>query len=167
MSPIYNRPALLVLVLTLLSALLISSTSANTSTVSGTSAGPTLMRADALAFTPGTVTVLGEAFTPDGEVYVALYDKWGVALHETRWVSASPAIYGPRGSTDPALGYRQGGDLNETFGGLCGATVMVRAYDRATAAWSNWLDIEPVTTGSAVRDPYSGIDPARRYRSGC
>ena len=104
---------------------------------------PALTGASAAGQRSGTITVTGETFTPEGRVYVALYDPWGATLYETRWLTASPTVYGPNGSSDPAAGFSRGGVLREAFGGLCGATPMVRAYDEATATWSNWLDVDP------------------------
>ena len=104
---------------------------------------PALIGASAMGERPGTITVTGEAFTPGGRVYVALYDQWGATLHETRWVTASGTVYGPNWSADPAAGFSRGGVLREAFGDLCGATPMARAYDQATATWSNWLDADP------------------------
>lgn len=122
---------------------------------------------DALAVTPeGSVMVMGRNFTPGGEVYIALYDQWGKQLHETRWVTASDAVYGPNGSQDPATGFSRAGTINAILGAseaiygpngsqdpargyvagasfpsLCGAEVMARAYDEQTDTWSDLLDI--------------------------
>lgn len=100
---------------------------------------------DAAATTPksGAITVSGEGFSPGGSVYVALYDRWGATLHETRWISASSTVYGRDGSADPAAGFHRGGTLDEVFAHLCDATPIVRAYDRETVTWSNWLDVHP------------------------
>ena len=106
------------------------------------SAIPTLTATSATTQPVGTITVTGEAFTPGGRVYVALYDPWGATLYETRWITASGAVYGPNWSSDPAAGSSRGGVLRETFRGLCGATLMVRAYDQVTATWSHWLDVD-------------------------
>lgn len=125
----------------LLSLVLLASPS-----VGATEAGsrlPTLIVAVATSPETGRVTVSGEGFSPGGAVYVALYDRWGATRHETRWVTASPTVYGRDGSADPAAGYHRGGTLDEVFANLCDATPMVRAYDRETATWSNWLDIHP------------------------
>jgi hypothetical protein len=130
-------------------------------------AGPVLTRAAVLTSEPGRISVTGEAFTPGGEVYLAIYDTWGDALHETRWTTASPAIYGTNGSMDPARGYVIGGSLTQSFGGLCGESVMVRAFDQGSGAWSNWLDLTPITTASAIYGPNGSMDPARGYHSAC
>ena len=108
-----------------------------------TSTLPTLTDAVATTSETGRVTVSGEGFSPGGSVYVALYDRWGATLHETRWISASSTVYGREGSADPAAGYQRGGTLDEVFAHLCDATPMVRAYDQESASWSNWLDVHP------------------------
>lgn len=53
---------------------------------------------------PDSFVVSGNGFTPGGDVYIALYDQWGMILNETRWVAASESIHGPNGSQDPAQG---------------------------------------------------------------
>ena len=130
-------------------------------------AGPVLTSAAVLTSEPGKISVTGEAFTPGGEVYLAIYDTWGYALHETRWTRASPAIYGPNGSMDPARGYVSGGSLTQSFGGLCGESVMVRAFDQASGTWSNWLDLTSFTTPTAIYGPNGSMDPARGYHPVC
>ncbi len=103
---------------------------------------PTLTDACPITRTPGMFTVSGAGFSPGGAVYVALSDRWGATLHETRWVSASSTGYGHGGSADPAAGLHRGGTLDAVFAHLCDATPMVRAYDQETATWSNWLDVQ-------------------------
>ena len=139
-----------VLLLAFVSLLALASTAAGAVAAPGPaaptgvpSAIPTLIGTSATTQPVGTITVTGEAFTPGGRVYVALYDPWGATLYETRWITASGAVYGPNWSGDPAAGFSRGGVLREAFGGLCGAAPMVRAYDEATATWSNWLDVDP------------------------
>lgn len=123
-----------------LGSLTTSAVAAGPADLPGSTSGPVLTGA-AAAQPTGTITVTGEAFTPGGQAYVALYDQLGAQLYETRWLTASPTIYGRNGSLDPATGFSRGGTLSETFGQLCGATVMVRAYDQPTKTWSNWLDL--------------------------
>ena len=93
------------------------------------------------AQTPGTVNVTGNGFTAGGWVYVALYDRWGAKLYETRWLNASATVFGPDGSQDPAAGFVRGGAVNESFANLCDAQAMVRAYDQQSSTWSNWSDV--------------------------
>jgi hypothetical protein len=119
------------------------------------------------AFSPGTIMVDGQGFTPGGRVYIALYDRWGVALHETRWVTATSVLYGSDGSQDPARGFTAGGTVRERFTGLCGTELMARAYDAATQTWSAELDVNATNAGSAVYGPDGSQDPARGYRPAC
>jgi hypothetical protein len=107
-----------------------------------TISSPTLTSTQAWAPQAGTLVIAGESFTPGGVVFVALYDQWAEELYETRWIVAGLTTYGPDGSLDPATGYRQGGTFQEIFDGLCGAEVMVRAYDQVADAWSNVVDVE-------------------------
>jgi len=75
-----------------------------------------LLSAATMTAVPGPfVTVAGAGFTHGGLVYIALYDQWGVTLQETRWTTASPEIFGPNGSMDPAQGYIAGGLVSEGF----------------------------------------------------
>ncbi len=121
----------------------------------------------AIPQSPGSIVVSGQNFTPGGTVYIAMYDQWGMQLYPTRWVFASTPVFGPNGSQDPAQGYVRGGSIREVFtdtpaiygpngsqdpangyvaassaGNLCGATAMIRAFDRQTSVWSNLLDID-------------------------
>lgn len=59
-------------------------------------------------------------------------------LFETRWVTVSGTVYGPNGSQDSAVGYKEGA----AFASMCGATVMVRAFDQVSDSWSNLLDVD-------------------------
>ena len=128
---------------------------------------PVLTGVVASARSPGTVAVAGEGFTPGGGVYVALYDRWGAAPRETRWTAASRAAHGPNGRADPARGFRRGGGLSEAFGVACGAEAAARAYDGATARWSNWLDVDPAAARPARYGPNGSADPALGFRPGC
>ena len=60
-----------------------------------------------------------------------------------------------------------GGILSEQFANVCGETPMVRAYDSATEAWSNWLEAEPATLAVAHYGPNGSADPALGYTPGC
>jgi hypothetical protein len=91
---------------------------------------PSLADVSATTQTPALFTVAGKGFTPGGRVYLAIYDQMGARLYETRWVVASPVA------------------------GLCGAAAMMRALDEATAAWSDWLPVEPACAADA--EPRSG-----------
>lgn len=91
----------------------------------------------------GQVTVNGRYFTPGGRVYVALYDQAGQVLYENRWTVAS--------NVETRRGYVQsdGGQVSETYNGLCGAAIMARAYDEGTNAWSSFLDLNSNCAGAA------------------
>ena len=129
--------------------------------------GPAIALDASPPLSPGSIGVGGQGFTPGGRVYLALYDRWGVTLHETRWITASSALYGPDGSQDPARGFRPGGLLSTRFDGLCGATLMARAYDEATQTWSAALDVNAIGFGTAVYGPDGSQDPARGFRPAC
>jgi hypothetical protein len=112
---------------------------------------PSLTDVSATTQTARLFTVTGTGFTPGGRVYLAIYDQMGAQLYETRWITASLATTGWR--HEPGYGVLgrtlvdiPGGALRESFGQLCGATAMMRAYDQATATWSNWLAVEPACT---------------------
>jgi hypothetical protein len=116
------------------------------------------------------VVVEGEGFTPDGLVYVVVYDRWGEDVYGHVWATAAHGNFGVSGSQDPNLGYIAAGTLDividlspavtyspngfqiPTTGvglgagqaiaaGACGRDLMVRAYDQQSAAWSNLLDV--------------------------
>jgi hypothetical protein len=111
-----------------------------------------------LASVEGTIAVTGEGFAAGGRVYVAIYDQMGAKLYETRWVKATPAIdiTGPRADVPEAHPITKpvGGELYAAFGGLCGAQVLIRAYDEQTALWSNWLITAPLCDQPAVGQGY-------------
>jgi len=54
---------------------------------------------------------------------------------------ASEAVYGPNGSQDPAQGFVPGTNGAAITSG-CDTPLMVRAFDQATASWSNTLDVD-------------------------
>ena len=51
-------------------------------------------------------------------------------------------VYGPNGSQDPAQGYVEGSSVSRIAGIACDQSVMVRAFDKQTATWSNLLDVD-------------------------
>lgn len=118
------------------------------------------------ARSPGSVIVTGHGFTPGGEVYIALYDQWGMQLHETRWINASRTVYGPNGSRDPANGYDRGGTVNETFGasetvyGPNGSQDPANGYVRGTS------DTTIVGGSETVYGPNGSQDPATGFVQG-
>jgi hypothetical protein len=111
------------------------------------------------------VIVSGQGFTPLGRVHIAVYDRWGTTLHETRLVTTTETVLQP--PEYPATGGRFAEAFTVEVGGTKGAEeaqtpapgtipgtptalasgpctmpLMVRAYDRATATWSNIIDVE-------------------------
>jgi hypothetical protein len=131
---------------------------------------PVLSVAAAVALPSTLIKVEGEGFTPDGLVYIAIYDRWGEDVHGHVWAIAAHGNYGVSGSEDPDLGYVPAGALDvvidlspamvygpngfqvPTVGiglgadqaiadGACGSDLMVRAHDVEGAAWSNLLDV--------------------------
>jgi hypothetical protein len=130
-----------------------------------TSDGPVLDAVVVGTAAPGVVIVSGQGFTPLGRVYIAVYDRWGTTLHETRLVTTTETLLQPPeyaatggrfaeaftvkvGGTEGAGGIQTPapGTLpstpTERASGLCTMLLMVRAYDRATATWSNIVDVE-------------------------
>ncbi len=65
----------------------------------------------------GLIVVIGHGFTPGGRVYVAIYDVWGMTLHETRWIGASTAVIQPPQGLEPGTGFSvdSGGNIGELF----------------------------------------------------
>lgn len=104
---------------------------------------PVLTSVAASVNTPDAIMVTGQGFTAGGEVFIAVHDPWGERSYETRWTTASEPVFDMLGHDDPALGYRPGGLVRESFEHLRGQQVMVRAYDQATRSWSNVIDVEP------------------------
>lgn len=107
---------------------------------------PSLTGVSAATQSAGLLTVTGKGFTAGGRVYLAIDDQMGAQLYETRWITASSplsVVAGPTGHEGASLNGSGRGTLREAFANLCGATAMMRAYDHATATWSNWLTVQP------------------------
>ncbi len=146
-----------------------------TTTAQHASTFPVLTSAVPISAVPGSIMVTGNGFTHGGLVYIALYDQWGTALHETRWVTASVTVYQPSQNIAPGQGFSfdTGGNVAEVFeivveaasisvpdgnqnpalngssslpttmpGVECETALMVRAFDQASADWSNILNVE-------------------------
>ena len=125
---------------------------------------PVLSSAVAAAISPGTVSVAGEGFTAGGLVFIALHDAWGNQLLETRWTSASAAVYGENGSQDPARGFSESGTIRESFElfrvtlyGPNGSQDPARGYSPGT-------DLQGFE--ETVHGPNGSQDPAQGYRPG-
>src|SRR5215211_3903572 len=76
---------------------------------------PVLSIASAVALPSTLLTVQGDGFSAGGLVYLAIYDRWGVEVHEHVWTVASITHFGANGSIDPAQGYVAAGSINELF----------------------------------------------------
>jgi hypothetical protein len=130
-----------------------------------TSTGPVLDAVVVSTNAPGVVIVSGQGFTPLGRVYIAVYDRWGTTLHETRVVTTTETLLQPPdfaatggrfaeeftvevGGTEGAAGTQTPapgttpGTPTAIANDPCPMPLMVRAYDRATATWSNIVDVE-------------------------
>jgi hypothetical protein len=138
MPTLHRIPRFAILVAFVLGSLALAGGAATSQQATGTP----LLRTS-LVTGPGDLVVQGERFTPGADVFIAVQDPWGERAPETRWTTASAVTFDMLGHDDPALGYRPGGTVREVFSDLCGEDVMVRAYDTATASWSNVLDITP------------------------
>ena len=110
--------------------------------VNGATPGPVLTGAACTGEGQGVFMVTGEQFTPGGEVAVALVMPGKADPAVIRSIRASQSIFGPNGSTDPALGFQHGGFIGLTLGPWCQEGTRVRAYDRHRATWSNGLNVE-------------------------
>lgn len=88
---------------------------------------------------PGSLILNGSGFTAEGNIFVGVYDVWGVQVYETRWITGSASSYAELHGQR----FSPGGAFTETFEGLCGNGMMVRAYDQQTAAWSDFVSIDP------------------------
>ena len=60
-----------------------------------------------------------------------------------QFLVTADATYGPNGSQDPAVGYQPGlaSGSYDLIATACRDNVMVRAYDRDAAVWTNLLDV--------------------------
>jgi len=77
---------------------------------------------------------------------MAIHDPMGARPYVTRWISASNT-YTIVGMSDnapeahPIVSATPVGTFRQSFTGLCGTEVMIRAYDQSTETWSNWIDV--------------------------
>jgi hypothetical protein len=122
---------------------------------------PVITSAVAASLPSASITVTGNGFTSGGLVFVALYDQWGNSLEETRWTSASPAVYGPNGSIDPAQGYVAGGELNEVFNRVLGATYGPNGSIDPAQGYSPGVSAQEFQP--AIYGPNGSMDPAQGY----
>jgi hypothetical protein len=116
------------------------------------------------------ILVSGVGFSPGEPVFIAIHDQWATVQHETRWVIASMPVLQPPQDLDPGEGFSvdPGGNIGEFFeipvttlpgggqppvlgevasqsvtmaGGVCATSLMVQAYDRLSATWSNLVEV--------------------------
>lgn len=88
------------------------------------------------------VTASESVYGPNGSLDPARGYQAGGNVREAFAIDFG-TIYGPNGSQDPAQGYRRG--LTAVEAGQfasCPNSLMVRAYDQQTDAWSNLIDVE-------------------------
>jgi hypothetical protein len=57
-------------------------------------------------------------------------------------VRASQPLFGASGTTDPTHGFIQGGFIGIALGSWCDEPALVRAHDRQTGVWSNWVNVD-------------------------
>jgi hypothetical protein len=114
------------------------------------SPGPILTSAGAAHATPGMLTVVGKHFTPDGPVYLVLFDHAGAKLDSSVWTKAVVTNFDENGN------YAYDGALHETLGAVCGVAAMAQAYDEQAAAWSNLLFIDK-DSGQCGMSPPDGL----------
>ena len=146
MSWIRSRATIGVILSACIIGMLCTPVATNADQISGV-ALPVLTSASAHTAIPDTIVVTGQGFSPGSDVFVALYDRWGARLYETRWVLASETVSGPDGSFDPATVYEEGGVMFVSFEHMGFDAVMVRAYDQGTDSWSNLLDVDSSCSG--------------------
>jgi hypothetical protein len=126
---------------------------------------PALVNASVSAAARETV-IKGSGFTPSGRVYLAIYDQAGARLFEHRWIHASSTLNADQAARLNDHGVADavatsGGDIDETFTGLCGASAMARAFDERANVWTTWLIVEPKC---AVYDSVGGNDLDLSFR---
>jgi len=95
-----------------------------------------ILYAERAAGGQNVILVIGQYASPGEGIYLAMYDEWGVALHEMRWIEEGATYYGPNGNQDPARSFPEEGYFRETFEAPCGERVMLRAYAQVSGAWS-------------------------------
>jgi len=106
---------------------------------------PLLLNATADGDASGVVTVSGFGFAAGHQVYIAVYDQMGAKIYPHRWLTAAH-VYTAVGSSAassevPVIAKSTDGEFRVSFANLCGANVMIRAYDATTETWSGWLDV--------------------------
>jgi hypothetical protein len=86
--------------------------------------------------------VTGEQFTAGGQVDVMLFMPGNTHPSVIRSLRASQSFVGTNGSTDPALGFQQGGFVGLAVSLGCQKATTVRAFDRQSGTWSNEVSVD-------------------------
>jgi hypothetical protein len=102
---------------------------------------PTISSSSTNQGSQSALIVTGADFTPGGDVFIAIYDRWGNIARESRWTTASTVPMTTNGVADPAHEITPGGVIVEAFDAFGEQLVTVRAFNRQTAAWSNPVDV--------------------------
>ena len=96
--------------------LLVLGASVTAAPAAGSGDSPSLTAVAARGEPSGKLIVAGEAFTPGGLVYVAVYDRLGALLEEADLIADGPAAPGRNGSVDPAAEPAEGNAFGATMG---------------------------------------------------
>jgi len=134
----HHRPIIVVISLV---GFLVLGASAAAAAITASGTGPTLTGVATRGEPIGKVVVIGDAFTPGGLVYIAVYDRLGAVLQEADLIADGPTAPGRNGSVDPAADPAEGTAFGATIG--------------------RWVTTAPTTFGAD-----GSIDPARGYAAG-
>ena len=111
--------------------------------------GPVLNAITTSADQSGAIMVSGTGFTLGGLVYIALYDQWGMVLHETRWITATRTAYQPPQelASGEVISSATGGNIGELF-------------EIAVASPASLSDAQNPATGTFTSQPTTmgGVD---------
>ena len=106
--------------------------------------GPVLNAITTSADQSGAIMVSGTGFTLGGLVYIALYDQWGMVLHETRWITATRTAYQPPQelASGEVISSATGGNIGELF-------------EIAVASPASLSDAQNPAKGTFTSQPYT------------
>lgn len=124
-------------------------------------AAPVLSQARAVTPLSTLLLVEGHGFSPGGLVYIAVYDRWGVENHAHLWTVASPAVFGPNGSADPARGYTPAGTVHEVIDLL--PSTVYGPNGSQDPALGHTPGFDAVQASAAIYGPDGSQDPALGY----
>ncbi len=134
----HHRPIIVVISLV---GFLVLGASAAAAPITASGTGPTLTGVATRGEPIGKLVVTGDAFTPGGLVYVAVYDRLGAVLEEADLIADGPTAPGRNGSVDPAAEPAEGNAFGATTG--------------------RWITADPTAFG-----PNGSTDPATGYAIG-